>query len=89
MFEETYGPFVPTKDLITTVELTREIGEGEDMVEETYTEKVLADDEEIRTARNKFLACVFLAGVDRSKYKDTIDELNNDYIRHVEILHLD
>ena len=52
------------------------------MVEETYTEKVLADDEEIKTARNKFLACVFLAGVDRQKYKDTIDELNNDYIRH-------
>ena len=25
---------------------------------------------------------VFLAGVDRSKYKDAIDELNNDYMRH-------
>ena len=52
------------------------------MVEETYTEKVLADDEEIKMARNKFLACIFLAGVDRSKYKDTTDELNSNYIRH-------
>ena len=68
--------------MITTVELTREIGEGKDMIEETYTEKVLADDEEIKTARNKFLACIFLAGVDRSRYKDAIDELSDDYIRH-------
>ena len=80
--EESFGPFVPTIDLVRTVELTREIGEGEDMVEETYKEKVLADDEEIKAARNKFLACVFLAGVDRTKYNDTIDQLNNDYIRH-------
>ena len=62
---------MPTIDLITTVELTREIGEGKDMVEETYTERVVADDEEIKTARNKFLACIFLAGVDCSKHKDT------------------
>ena len=80
--EESFGPFVPTKDLVTMVELTREIGEGKDLVEETYTEKVIADDEEIKAARDKFLACVFLAGVDRSKYKDALDELNNDYIRH-------
>ena len=64
MLEESFGPFVPTKDIITTVELTREVGEGEIMDEETYTETVLADEEEIKRARNNFLACVFLAGVD-------------------------
>ena len=62
------------------MELTREVGEGKDMTEETYTEKVLADDDDIKIARNKFLVCIFLAGVDRTKYKETIDELNNDYI---------
>ena len=65
MLEELFGPFVPTKDLITTVELTREVGEGKEVEEETYTEKVLADDDEIKVARERFLACVFLAGVDR------------------------
>ena len=82
VLEESFGPFVPTKDLITTVELTREVGEGENVEEETYTEMVLADEGEIKLARNKFLACLFLAGVDRSRYKDAIDELNNDYMRH-------
>ena len=83
VLEESYGPFVPTIDLITTVELTREVGEGDEMIEETYTERVLADEDEIKVARNKFLACMFLAGVDRDRYKDAIDGLNNDYIRHM------
>ena len=43
VLQELFGPFVPTIDLITKVELTREIGEGEEVVEETYTETVLAD----------------------------------------------
>ena len=82
VLEESYGPFVQTSDLITTVELTREISKGEEMVEETYTETILADEDEIKLVRNKFLACLFLAGVDRLRYKDAIDELNNDYMRH-------
>jgi hypothetical protein len=36
--------------------------------------------EQIR-ARNKFLACVFLAGTDRKKYKAVIDELNDDFVK--------
>ena len=43
---------------------------------------MLADDDEIKVARDRFLACVFLAGVDRERFRDTIDELNNDYMRH-------
>lgn len=31
-------------------------------------------------SRNKFLACVFLAGVDRTKYKEVLDDLSNDYV---------
>ena len=31
-------------------------------------------------SRDKFLACVLLAGADRLKYKGAIDKLNNDYI---------
>jgi hypothetical protein len=31
-------------------------------------------------AREKFLACAFLAGVDKSRYKTVIDELNNDFV---------
>ena len=42
---------------------------------------MLADDYEIKVARDRFLACVFLAGVDRERYRDTIDELNNNYMR--------
>jgi hypothetical protein len=30
--------------------------------------------------RDKFLACLFLAGVNRHQYKDAIDELNNDFL---------
>ena len=28
------------------------------------------------------MACLFLAGVDRDRYKDAIDEMNNDFLRH-------
>ena len=28
------------------------------------------------------MACIFLAGVDRDRYKDAIDEMNNDFLRH-------
>ena len=39
VLEELFGPFIPIRDLVTTVELTREVGEGDDVEEETYTEK--------------------------------------------------
>ena len=43
---------------------------------------MLASESEIHDARNKFVACLFLAGVDRKRYKDAINEMNNDYLRH-------
>ena len=33
-----------------------------------------------KTTRNKFLACVFLAGVERKRYGKTISELNNAFL---------
>jgi len=36
--------------------------------------------EEQEKARNKYLACVFLAAVDRDKYKKAVDDLNNDFL---------
>lgn len=37
-------------------------------------------DIEQAVAMNKFLACAFLAGLDRVRYKQVIDELNNDFL---------
>ena len=51
-------------------------------MEETYTVNELADEDAIYKARNQFVACIFLAGVDRDRYKDAIDEMNNDFLRH-------
>ena len=36
--------------------------------------------EEQKKAREKFLACMFLASVDRKLYKKLIDDLNNDFL---------
>ena len=36
--------------------------------------------------RNKFLACLFLAGVDRNLYKVVVDELNNDFLNEMSII---
>ena len=37
-------------------------------------------DAEQAAAMNKFLACAFLAGLDRGRYKQVIDGLNNDFL---------
>jgi hypothetical protein len=38
-----------------------------------------------KPARDAFLACLFLAGVDRNRYKSVIDELNNEFVLGKEI----
>ena len=80
--EDICGPLVPVRDLIKKVQQTRTIGEGDEAMEETYTVNELADEDAIYKARNQFVACIFLAGVDRDRYKDAIDEMNNDSLRH-------
>ena len=37
-------------------------------------------DTEQNEARDKYLACVFLAGVDRERHMNVIDDLNNDFL---------
>ena len=81
-FEDSFGPMIPTKEMYKVIELTRTIREGDEECDETYEETVLATESEIHDARNKFVACLFLAGVDPKKYKEAIDEMNNDYLRH-------
>ena len=43
-------------------------------MEEHYKVSVLA--------RDQFVACIFLAGVDRNRCKDAIDKMNNDFLHH-------
>ena len=81
-FKDSFGPLIPTKEMYKVIERTRTIQEGDEECDETYEETVLASESEILEARNKFVACLFLAGVDRKRYKDAIDEMNNDYLRH-------
>ena len=81
-FEDSFGPMIPTKEMYKVIELQRTVQvDGQDC-DETYQETVLASESEIHEARNKFVACLFLAGVDRKRYKEAIDEMNNDYLRH-------
>ena len=63
------------------VEFTQIVREGHEEHEESYTETVLRNKDVIASARDKFVA-FFLAGVDRKRYKDAIDEMNNDFLRH-------
>ena len=81
-FEDSFGPMIPTKEMYKVIERTRTVQEGDQECDETYEETVLASESEIHNARNKFVACLFLAGVDRKRYKEAIDEMNNDYLRH-------
>ena len=73
---------IPTKEMYKVIELTRVVQDGNEQCNKTYEDTVLASESEIHTARNRFVACLFLAGMDRKRYKDAIDEMNNDYLRH-------
>ena len=64
-FEDASGPMIPTKEMYKVIELTRTVQDGDEQYEEMYEETVLASESEIHTARNRFVACLFLTGVDR------------------------
>ena len=81
-FEDSFRPMISTKEMYKVIELTRIVQDGDEQCDEIYKETVLASESEIHTARNRFVACLFLAGVDRKRYKDAIDEMNDDYLRH-------
>ena len=81
--EDICGSLVPVRDLIKKrVQQTCTVGKGDEAVDEMHTVSVLADEDVIYKARDRFLACIFLAGVDRDRYKDAIDKMSNDFLRH-------
>ena len=56
--------------MVKSVQQTRLVGKGDNAVTETYTVAVLADKDVLYKARDQFVACLFLAGVDRDRYKE-------------------
>ena len=68
-FEDSLGPMILTKEMYKVIELTQTVQDGDEQCDETYEETVLASESEIHTARNRFVACLFLASVDRKRYK--------------------
>jgi hypothetical protein len=49
-----------------------------ELIPRKYNEQDL--DQIQKPARDQFLACLFLAGVDRDRYRAVIDDLNNEFI---------
>jgi len=60
----------------------KQVESTEEIWGDLYPRKVSGKDiEQVqKPARDAFLACLFLAGVDRGRYKSVIDELNNEFI---------
>ena len=83
--EDVWGLLIPTNSRVTVVPPTRSSDQETDPDRETFAEaattqtKMEPTEEEIKDA-NCFKACVFLAGVDRGRYKKVVDELNNEYV---------
>jgi hypothetical protein len=84
--ESLWGPLVPTVGRMSHTPF--EIVEGEDEaakmqrmeqwikdIEDKLTTQTSNDEK----AREKFLACLFLANTDRDRYKDVVDDLANDF----------
>ena len=55
---------IPTKEMYKVIKMTRTVQDGDQECDEVYEETMLASENEIHDARNKFVACLFLAGVD-------------------------
>ena len=78
--EEVWGLLIPTK-LRSTAQATVEYQQNVD----GSTTPVVAQapefptDDEVKYA-NRFKACLFLAGVDRQRYKKVVDDMNNEYV---------
>jgi hypothetical protein len=85
--ESLWGPLCPTisklehaafEDVEGEHEATR-IQRLEQWVKDLHQERVATQTENDTTAREKFLACLFLGSTDRERYKEVIDDLANDY----------
>jgi hypothetical protein len=64
-----------TKRFLSQQEVTEDVW-GE-LIPQMMKGKAVVEQEK---ARHKFLACVFLAGVDPNRYGRTVDDLNNDFL---------
>jgi hypothetical protein len=64
------------KKFVAQLEATEEVSGL--LIPAKYRDKT---QEEQAVARDKLLACMFLAGADRRRFKPIIDELNNDFLR--------
>jgi hypothetical protein len=64
------------KRFLAQLEATEEVNGF--LIPDKYRTKTAAEQQ---VARGKLLACMFLAGADRRRYKPVIDELNNDFLR--------
>jgi hypothetical protein len=78
-FEKLWGPFCPSKYMNPPdVDSTASTGDGTEGSESANT----AETNENLTPeqwRNRFLSALFLAGVERKKYKPTVDSLHNEF----------
>jgi hypothetical protein len=84
--ESLWGPLMPTIDRMDIAPF--EVLEGEEeaakykrmeqWIKETQ-EQLTSQAEKDGKARDKFLACLFLACADRERYKEVVDDLGNDF----------
>jgi hypothetical protein len=45
-----------------------------------YPTKFVENEDDVESVRNKFQACAFLAGVDRTRFGKVVEELNNSFL---------
>jgi hypothetical protein len=76
--ESLWGPLVPTAT-IKREETQFDEGDDEETRKKIMEEQAQIDEEERSKARGKFLACLFLAGSDRERYKSVVNDLGNDF----------
>jgi hypothetical protein len=76
--ESLWGPLVPTA-AIKRDEVQFDEEDDKETRKKIMEDQAQLDEEERSKARGKFLACLFLAGSDRERYKTVVDDLGNDF----------
>jgi hypothetical protein len=76
--ESLWGPLVPTA-AIKREKVQFDEEDNKETRKKIMEEQVQIDEEERSKGRGKFLACLFLAGSDRERYKPVVDDLGNDF----------
>jgi hypothetical protein len=76
--ESMWGPLVPSM-AIRKEEIHFDEEDDDATRKKVLEEQAQLEAEDRYKARSKFLACLFLAGSDRERYKSVVDDLGNDY----------